>query len=45
MISRASMDDEQWVEWNAVIDGEWYYAVQESLCLDAILEIENNFFN
>ena len=32
---RASMTDEQWVDWNAAPDDEWYDAVQESFGLDA----------
>lgn len=32
---RASMTDEQWVDWNAVEDDEWYASVQESFGLDA----------
>lgn len=32
---RASMTDEQWVDWNAANDETWYNAVQESFGLDA----------
>lgn len=32
---RASMTDEQWVDWNAADDDTWYDAVQESFGLDA----------
>lgn len=32
---RASMTDEQWVDWNAAEDDSWYDAVQESFGLDA----------
>ena len=32
---RASMTDEQWVDWNAAPDEQWYDAVQESFGLDA----------
>lgn len=32
---RASMTDEQWVDWNAAPDDVWYDAVQESFGLDA----------
>ena len=32
---RASMTDEQWVDWNAASDEDWYYAVEESFGLDA----------
>ncbi len=37
---RASMTDEQWVDWNAQSDEEWYNAVKESFGLDARLEIK-----
>ncbi len=32
---RASMSDEEWVEWNAVSDDEWYDAVQQNFGLNA----------
>jgi NAD(P)-dependent dehydrogenase (short-subunit alcohol dehydrogenase family) len=32
---RASMTDEQWTDWNAATDEEWYAAVQTSFGLDA----------
>lgn len=32
---RASMTDEQWTDWNAAPDDEWYKAVQETFGLDA----------
>ncbi len=32
---RASMTDEQWVEWNAVDDDTWYTNVQQTFGLDA----------
>ena len=32
---RASMTDEQWVDWNAAPDDVWYKAVQDSFGLDA----------
>ena len=32
---RASMSDEQWVDWNAVGDEEWYNAVQNTFGLNA----------
>lgn len=32
---RASMTDEQWVDWNAAADDDWYQAVQETFDLDA----------
>ena len=32
---RASMSDEQWVDWNAMIDEEWYNAVETSFGLNA----------
>jgi hypothetical protein len=32
---RASMTDEQWVDWNALSDGAWYDAVQRDFGLDA----------
>ncbi|MGI9531097.1 SDR family NAD(P)-dependent oxidoreductase, partial [Lutimonas sp.] len=32
---RASMTDEEWVDWNAAPDDQWYDAVQESFGLDA----------
>ena len=32
---RASMNDEQWVDWNALSDNAWYDAVQRELGLDA----------
>ncbi len=32
---RASMTDEQWVDWNALSDDAWYDAVQRDFGLDA----------
>jgi hypothetical protein len=32
---RASMTDEQWIEWNALDDKAWYEAVQRDFGLDA----------
>ena len=32
---RASMTDEEWVDWNAVSDDEWYESVQNTFGLDA----------
>jgi hypothetical protein len=32
---RASMTDEQWVDWNAVNDEDWYKAVEQDFGLDA----------
>jgi len=37
---RASMTDEQWVDWNAQSDDEWYEAVKESFGLDARIEVK-----
>lgn len=37
---RASMTDEQWVDWNAADDDTWYAAVQESFGLDARVHVE-----
>ena len=37
---RASMTDEQWVDWNAQSDELWYEAVQESFGLDARIEVK-----
>ncbi|MEL4457212.1 SDR family oxidoreductase [Lutimonas vermicola] len=37
---RASMTDEQWVDWNAASDEEWYNAVQESFGLDARAKVK-----
>ena len=37
---RASMTDEQWVDWNAQSDELWYDAVQESFGLDARIEVK-----
>ena len=37
---RASMTDEQWVDWNAVSDEEWYNAVEESFGLDARAKVK-----
>lgn len=34
---RASMTDEQWVDWNAVNDEDWYQAVESTFGLDARL--------
>lgn len=39
---RASMTDEQWVDWNAAPDEEWYKAVQESFGLDARAKVNEN---
>lgn len=39
---RASMTDEQWVDWNAAPDEEWYKAVQESFGLDARAKVKEN---
>ena len=36
---RASMTDEQWVDWNAQTDDEWYQAVQEDFGLDARVKV------
>lgn len=36
---RKSMTDEQWVDWNAQSDEEWYQAVQESFGLDARVKV------
>ncbi len=32
---RASMNDEQWIDWNAATDDEWYSAVESSFGLNA----------
>jgi hypothetical protein len=32
---RASMTDEQWVDWNALNDEDWYQAVQNTFGLNA----------
>jgi len=32
---RASMTDEQWVDWNAATDEDWYNAVETSFGLNA----------
>jgi hypothetical protein len=32
---RASMTDEQWVDWNAANDDDWYNAVESSFGLNA----------
>ncbi len=37
---RASMTDEQWVDWNAAPDDVWYEAVQESFGLNAREQVE-----
>lgn len=37
---RASMTDEQWVDWNAAPDDVWYDAVQESFGLNAREEVK-----
>jgi len=37
---RASMTDEQWIDWNAAPDDVWYDAVQESFGLDARVPIK-----
>ena len=36
---RASMTDEQWVDWNAQNDESWYQAVEESFGLDARVKV------
>jgi len=36
---RASMTDEQWVDWNAATDEEWYNAVETSFGLNARQEV------
>jgi NAD(P)-dependent dehydrogenase (short-subunit alcohol dehydrogenase family) len=36
---RASMTDEQWVDWNAQNDEDWYRAVEESFGLDARVKV------
>jgi len=36
---RASMSDEQWVDWNAATDDEWYNAVETSFGLNARQEV------
>ena len=36
---RASMSDEQWVDWNAATDEEWYNAVETSFGLNARLDV------
>lgn len=36
---RASMTDEQWVDWNAQNDEAWYRAVEESFGLDARVKV------
>jgi len=36
---RKSMTDEQWVDWNAQSDDQWYQAVQESFGLDARVKV------
>jgi hypothetical protein len=36
---RASMSDEQWVDWNAATDEEWYNAVETSFGLNARQEV------
>ena len=37
---RASMTDEQWIDWNAAEDNDWYDSVQESFGLDARVHVE-----
>lgn len=37
---RASMTDEQWVDWNAAPDDVWYKAVEESFGLDARVQVK-----
>lgn len=37
---RVSMTDEQWVDWNAQSDEQWYEAVQEDFGLDARIEVK-----
>ena len=39
---RASMTDEQWVDWNAATDDEWYNAVETSFGLNARQEVPVN---
>ena len=39
---RASMSDEQWVDWNAATDEEWYNAVETSFGLNARQEAPIN---
>jgi len=36
---RMSMTDEQWVDWNAQTDEQWYKAVQEDFGLDARVKV------
>lgn len=37
---RASMTDEQWIDWNAAPDEEWYDAVQQTFGLDARAKVK-----
>ena len=37
---KASMTDEQWIDWNAASDEDWYNAVEESFGLDARKKVE-----
>jgi len=37
---RKSMTDEQWVDWNAAADEDWYDAVQETFGLDARSKVD-----
>lgn len=39
---RASMTDEQWVDWNAANDDDWYNAVESSFGLNARQEVPIN---
>jgi len=39
---RASMSDEQWVDWNAATDEEWYNAVETSFGLNARQDVPIN---
>ena len=39
---RASMSDEQWVDWNAATDDEWYNAVETSFGLNARQEVHQS---
>ena len=32
---RASMNDEEWIDWNAANDADWYEAVENTFGLDA----------
>jgi NAD(P)-dependent dehydrogenase (short-subunit alcohol dehydrogenase family) len=39
---RSSMTDEQWIDWNAATDEEWYNAVETSFGLNARQEVQQN---